>query len=156
MSSISPVSSEFMFSPSVGTTLLSSSCLVLSKEVSDLSNNLLVSITHLPLTAFGIYAGVSSFFINSTADNVRIQHIAIVWFVFAMLCDVRPLLDSSTLSIIHTHALPFLLGNHYGDHVLVTQPVQNRLPNDRHPHNQDQPNYREHASLSVLHFGWPD
>ncbi|KAF8306943.1 hypothetical protein DL93DRAFT_2159702 [Clavulina sp. PMI_390] len=38
--------------------------------------------------AFGIYAGIGSFLANSTADNVRLQHIAIVWFVFAILCDV--------------------------------------------------------------------
>ncbi|KAF8319792.1 hypothetical protein DL93DRAFT_121743 [Clavulina sp. PMI_390] len=38
--------------------------------------------------AFGIYAGIGSFLANSTADNVTLQHIAIVWFIFAMLCDV--------------------------------------------------------------------
>ncbi|KAF8316389.1 hypothetical protein DL93DRAFT_775607 [Clavulina sp. PMI_390] len=37
--------------------------------------------------AFGIWAGIGSFLANSTADNVRLQKIAIVWFVFAMICD---------------------------------------------------------------------
>lgn len=38
--------------------------------------------------AFGIYCGIDSFFISSTADNVRLQKFAIVWFIFAMLCDL--------------------------------------------------------------------
>ncbi|KAF8306948.1 hypothetical protein DL93DRAFT_2171899 [Clavulina sp. PMI_390] len=38
--------------------------------------------------AFGIYAGVGSFFANTTAENVTLQKIAIVWFIFGMLCDV--------------------------------------------------------------------
>ncbi|KAF9520853.1 hypothetical protein BS47DRAFT_1481188 [Hydnum rufescens UP504] len=35
----------------------------------------------------GIGAGIGSFFINTTAENVRLQPIAIIWFVFAISCD---------------------------------------------------------------------
>lgn len=119
----------------------------------------------------GIGCGIGSFLVNSTyaailyaetvpisltirrADNIKLEKVAIIWFLFAMLCDVRVSCTSRFVKVQHekpsTVGLTLLcvVGDDHGRDVLDLAWDEDRHQRYRQSHHQNQPHCCEYTML---------